>query len=620
MAAGATAISRGSWGLPTVPEQAEAGKSDAERKNLQEFEYGEIELTEQRRLGMMSHTVRVLGGLNEDSLLQPIRQMSGRPAPGVSLGGWYGWKPDFDFHHDDAGFAPASTFGQWTSGMARLSAGAHASKIGAVPLRERAVRLHGLLREDLGPAFFARTRFPAYTYDKFVCGLVDAQELAGDAATMETLERVTAAAMPSLPGRAQERERQWLLGRDQSWMWDESYTMPENLYRAAAAGGGRRYREMARAYLEDETFFEPLARGENVLADRHAYSYTNALCSGMQAYLSDGSAMHLRAVVNAFEMIEAQSFATGGWGPDELFRKPGYGELAASLTRTHNSFEVPCGSYAHIKLTRALLRATRDGRYGDSMERMVHNAVLGALPLQPDGSSFYYADYNVLAKRVYSDHRWPCCSGTLPQVLADLGISGYLREPGAVWVNLYQPSVLRWSEGTNALVLEQTGDYPREDEIQLRFSEVGRPTMLALKLRIPAWAGGSTRISVNGEEAKFDVRKGFATVQRTWRAGDVVHVRLPMTLRLEALPAEWAPMGWGPMRLDTIALLRGPEVLFAIREPWESGNLSMKPESLLGAEQTGPREWTAHTATGPRILVPWSEIGSRMYTTYMQAV
>ena len=81
-------------------------------------------------------------------------------------------------------------------------------------------------------------------------------------------------------------------------------------------------------------------------------------------------------------MRDTQSFATGGWGPDENFREPGSGEIGESLTKTHSSFETPCGSYAHFKITRYLLRVTRDSRYGDSMERVLYNCILGAKPIQ----------------------------------------------------------------------------------------------------------------------------------------------------------------------------------------------------------------------------------------------
>ncbi len=607
-AVGAAAATQGHAATRTGPLTATAPTP------LLEFGYEQVEVQGALECAQQAQASRVVLGLNENSLMKPFRQMAGRPAPGETLGGWYEWKPDFDFHHDDAGFAPASTFGQWTSAMSRLHAGSHAAgATGETALSDRAVRLHSLLRDEVTPDFFAGTRFPAYTYEKLVCGLVDAHLLAGDTRAWETLERVTAAAEPSLPKQALERERQWALGKDASFMWDESYTLPENLYRAAGAGAGSRYRQLARAYLEDKTYFEPLARGDDTLSDRHAYSYLNALCSAMQAYFVDGSTMHLRAAINAFDMVQAQSFVTGGWGPDELFRKPGYGQLAASLTKTHNSFEVPCGSFAHTKLTRYLLQATRDGRYGDSMERVIHNAALGSLPLLPDGHSFYYADYNEMAKRIYSVHRWPCCSGTQPQLAADYGINGYLREPGAVWVNLYQPSTLRWQEGAHSLVLEQATEYPRDGRVQLRLTSAAQPVPLRLMLRIPAWAKGAV-IEVNGERQPIDVRQGFASVSRSWRQGDTLTLTLPMSLRLEALP-----MNGGPMHLDTVALLRGPQVLFAVRDPWESGALGLSADALLSAQQTGAAEWTVSTPAGQRRFVPWTDLGDRMYTTYVKA-
>src|SRR5207245_255345 len=74
--------------------------------------------------------------------------------------------------------------------------------------------------------------------------------------------------------------------------------------------------------------------------------------------------------------------------------------LAESLTKTHNSFETPCGAYGQFKITRYLMRVTGDSRYGDSMETILYNTILGARPIRPDGISFYYADYNHDAKKV----------------------------------------------------------------------------------------------------------------------------------------------------------------------------------------------------------------------------
>ena len=70
----------------------------------------------------------------------------------------------------------------------------------------------------------------------------------------------------------------------------------------------------------------------------HAYSHVNALCSAMQCFIVDSSEKHLQAVRNGFEYVRQQSFATGGWGPDERFCTPGTDELAKTLVSSHHSF------------------------------------------------------------------------------------------------------------------------------------------------------------------------------------------------------------------------------------------------------------------------------------------
>ena len=72
------------------------------------------------------------------------------------------------------------------------------------------------------------------------------------------------------------------------WTWDESYTLPENLFLAYERGAGQRYYEMGLEYLNDKTWFDPLSRNENVLAGRHAYGYVNSLCSAMKSLHGSG--------------------------------------------------------------------------------------------------------------------------------------------------------------------------------------------------------------------------------------------------------------------------------------------------------------------------------------------
>ncbi|WP_433984279.1 glycoside hydrolase family 127 protein [Tunturiibacter empetritectus] len=582
---------------------------------LEEVGYGQVTLTSTPHLAQIENVRTVLMGLSDDSLLMPFRKMVGQDAPGEDIGGWYQYRADYDYKKEDAGLAPSATFGQWVSALSRMHA-----ITGDPALRERVVHLNHLYSQTIATEYFAKNRFPAYCFDKLVCGLMDAHRLAGDEDALAILERTRKAALPELPGHAVDREVTWRTRKDVSWTWDESYTLPENLYLVSAQMGaeGGEYREMAKRYMDDATYFDPLARGENVLGGKHAYSYVNALCSAMQAYMVGGSEKHLRAAKNGFDMLLAQSFATGGWGPDEMLQAPGSGKVFESLATSHNSFETPCGSYAHMKLTRYLLRCTREGRYGDSMERVMYNTVLGAMPLQQDGQAFYYSDYHSRpssgdvagssnkqgsgGERVYSVHRWPCCSGTLPQVVADYWINGYFHEPGAVWVNLYLPSTLRWAEGEAKIEMEQEGTYPESPEIRLRM-KTSQPALFGLKLRIPAWADAAS-LEVNGSPVPMTVRSGFATVQRRWRTGDTVKLQLPMKPRIEILDE---------VHPETVAVMFGPRVLFALA----SELVITSKAHVLAIQQSARDEWTIQSANAPVKMVPFTSVGSRAYSTYL---
>ena len=582
---------------------------------LQEFSYGQITLAPGRAQTQFEETQSVLMALNEDSLLKPFRLRAGLDAPGPELGGWYDEIPLDRKPSGGHGFCPGHTFGQWVSALSRgYSANPDPRTLARIN------RLLDLYSPTISGRFYTNFRFPAYVYDKLVIGLIDAHQFAHAPTALALLDRTTDAAMPHLPPHAINRDaaqRAWRasIGENTTddYCWDEPYTLAENLYlasrRVPQGAASERYRELAGRYLLDETWFDPLAEGRNVLPNHHAYSFCNSLNSAMQAYITGGSEKHLRAATNGFDMIDkTQSFATGGWGPNESFVVPGTGALYASLHGTHSSFETPCGSYGHGKLTRYLLRVTRDGRYGDSIERVLYNTVMGAKRLEPDGRAFYYSDYNFAGGKRYFPDAWPCCSGTLPQIAADYRVLSYLHDDDGVYVNLYLPSTLKWTAANGAqLELTQASNYPVEGAIGMRLRS-SRASTFALRLRIPAWAsanGGAATIRVNGALAQAPIQSGFATLRRHWKDGDRIELNLPLPMRLEAIDEQHP---------DTVALVRGPLVLFAIGE----GAPRVSRAQLMAAVQApGESAWRASTDAGSIKLLPFQAIEDEHYSAYV---
>ena len=573
---------------------------------LTTFAYSEVELFDSPMKRQFEENHARFLNLDDDRLLKVFRQVAGLPAPGEDMGGWYDLTGFSLEHNDFHGFIAGHSFGQYLSGLARAYA-----VTGSDPTRAKVNRLVKGYAETLDPKakFFVNYRLPAYTYDKLSCGLIDAHEFAHDPMAMQVHKKLTHAITAYLPEKALSRQEQRSRPhRDTSYTWDETYTLPENLFLAYQRSGDPFYRDMAKKYLEDDTYFNPLSQGNNVLPFEHAYSHVNAFSSAMQAYITLGSEKYLRAAQNGFEMlVKTQSFATGGWGPNEGFGEPGTGQLGDSLGLSHSSFETPCGAYGHFKITRYLLRVTKNAQYGDSMERVLYNTILGAWPIQADGTSFYYSDYAATGKKVWYGQKWPCCSGTFPQLAADYHISTYLPSADGVYVNLFSPSRVQWNDGGARFGLTQNTKYPFDNKIQIEVSG-SQSKEYTLYVRIPSWATPDPMLSVNGARVSDAAQPGtFAAIRRTWKDGDRVELELPMPLRLETIDANHPKL---------VALMQGPLVLFAIADSQPSFDRNALLQAKPANNASG--DWFADSADGSRVTMrPFMNIDKESYSTYV---
>jgi DUF1680 family protein len=561
---------------------------------LNELGYAQVKFDPGPLYAQARENHQLVMSLDEDSLLRPFRQRAGLPAPGADLGGWY----------DTYAFAPGATFGQWICALARYYAAS-----GDEPTRAKVQRLVRGFADTVDPEgkFYRDNRFPAYIYDKLAGGLIDAKRFAHDDSAVATLSRATQAAIPYLPPHAMPRNEHAQPGEDFSQhAWDESYTLPENQFLAAHLTGDRIHLKLARRFMYDD-FFLALARGDNVLPGKHAYSHVNGLCSAACGHLALGQRVYFDAARRGFDFIDAQSFATGGWGPDEHFVTPGSGALGAGLTGEHKSFETPCGAYAHFKLTRYLLRITRDARYGDSMERVLYNCALGAKPIQSDGNAFYYSDYTRSASKTFHPDRWPCCSGTLPMLAADYPISACFTDPRGVYVNLYIPGSIDWRQDSASCRISIATGYPYDSTVAMTL-QLSQPRNFALRFRIPAWAAGAS-VAVNGKRSAAPMPGTFAGIEREWRSGDRVELDLPLRRRLQAVDAEHP---------NLVALSSGPLVLMRILEDQPASAAPLPRSALLAAERVlgDKHQWTVSHDSKLLQLRAFADIDAQRYSVY----
>ena len=519
--------------------------SMSERVALESSGFKRVRLTGGRFREQQDATLAYYLAIDDDDLLWGFRTRAGLPAPGRQLDGWYGG----GVYH---------VFGQLISGLVRLSQ-ATGDQRGA----EKAVRLlEGWSRCLDGDGYgFHNPRERAhdryYEYDKLVGGLVDSIEYLDSDVARRSLSRLTDWALVNLDVSANQTPHDAPHGTE----W---YTLSENLYRAFVATGDEKYRNFAGTweypqhwdrYLDPQTFTS---------VKKHAYSHVNTLSGAAMAYRVHGDERYLRIITNAFDILSSRYlYATGGYGPCErLFGDPGY--LGESILHAQDDgwghMEVSCSSWAVFKLCRYLLEFTGDPRYADWAEKVLYNCMAAELLPRPGGKIMYYADYYVIGARKSCDDgrttsggatfEWPCCTGTFPQAVAEYANLAGFHSADGIHVTQYLPAVHRWTHGDDELTVEVTTRYPEEDTVRLAVGAVGSPRC-ALSLRRPTWAE-ELSVRLNGKPTAATVRNGWVALDRAWRDGDVVDVRIPQSLRFQPVDAEHS---------DLVALIHGPVVL-----------------------------------------------------------
>ena len=525
---------------------------------LESFDYQGVTLLPGQFLDQTKYARERYFNLSNDDILHGFRKAAGMPAPGAPLKGWCRENSSV-------------VFGQWLSGMARLSRATDDTA-----LREKAITLATEWEKTLGPG--GNARMNTYQYEKMCCGLVDLALYADFSDAMKMLQRITVWA-----GKNFDRSRSPATPLDRDGRKPkgtlEWYTLTENSLRAYLLSGDSMYLDFAKLWTYDSYWnkFENTRRPVGA-AYLHSYSHMNTFSGAAMMYRVTGDPRYLRILQNAYDWArETQIYASGGYGPGE-WSVPADGTLGNALDLRLDTAEIPCGSWAGFKISRYLMGFTGEARYGDWIETLLYNGIGAALPIQPDGRSFYYADYRVgMGTKMYFWDEWPCCSGTYIQAIADYHNIIYFKDEKGLAVNLFVPSEVAWKHGGKNLVVRQETTFPASDETKLSVTAEA-PTEFALRFRVPSWAKESS-VTVNERPVQVDGTPGqWAEVRRTWQTGDTMTVKLAMTPYLVPVDIQ---------RPQRVAVKYGPVMLA------ENGSFSYplagKPEEVVARfQRTGP--------------------------------
>jgi len=246
-----------------------------------------------------------------------------------------------------------------------------------------------------------------------------------------------------------------------------------------------------------------------------------------------------------------------------------------------DAFNETCAAVGNVLFNWRMFLLHKDAKYLDVAEVALLNNVLAAVNFE--GNRFFYV--NPLA----ADGKYPfnhgtagrapwfgtaCCPSNMARLIPQVPGMSYAHDSDNLYITFYAESKTSIEMNDVPVAVEQKTAYPNDGEVSivLRPKE---PVQFRLRLRVPTWAQdrfvpgelyryadsdsttATVKLEVNGESVSTKLEKGFAVIDREWKAGDQVHLTLPMPVRVnECHPSVEA-------NENRVAMTRGPFVLCA---------------------------------------------------------
>lgn len=357
---------------------------------------------------------------------------------------------------------------------------------------------------------------PWYSVHKIYRGLIDAYQMTGNELALEVVTRFADWAVEGLNTMTEEQIQTMLLC--------EHGGMNEVFAQLYGITGTPAYLKAAHQFTH-QLILEPLEQEHDELQGRHANTQIPKVIGAAEIYNQDPAQTRYRTAARFFwdTTVQHRSYVFGATSISEHYEAKGMESLGIKTGES-------CCTHNMMHLTKQLFAWNPDSTYMDYYENAIYNHILGTQ--DPDtGNKTYFASTLQGHYKIYGtrDTAWWCCTGSGMENPGKYAEAIYYEHERDLYVNLYMASELDWA--SQGLTLKLQTDFPYSEKVTLTITEGSASAHL--RLRVPSWLQEPMTATVNGDSAQSYTRlePGYLSIDRTWAAGDVVSITLPMALR-----------------------------------------------------------------------------------------
>jgi DUF1680 family protein len=288
--------------------------------------------------------------------------------------------------------------------------------------------------------------------------------------------------------------------------------------------------QVVQRYFQEDYWLEGLAKREDRVVWQYPYDRPHCyLITDFEAYLdlyrATGDRRYRDAMLGAWDLYHDKWEHVGGtiaicefdeYPPKSYFLYSNTGEL--------------CGNVFWAKFNQRLhLLYPDQEKYVNEIEKSIYNVALA----NQVGTKGILYHAKMVGKK--DDEVGicvnTCCEGQGTRFLGSLPEYIYSIAPDGLYVDLFEPSTISWSQAGRSLQLKMRTQFPFNPDVQLHFS-AAQPIQAKLRVRVPTWAAKNMPVQVNSTLATTGKPGTYVTLDRTWSNGDTISFTLPMDFKL----------------------------------------------------------------------------------------
>ena len=258
---------------------------------------------------------------------------------------------------------------------------------------------------------------------------------------------------------------------------------------------------------------------------------------------------YINAINKIWENVVGKKYyITGGIGA--MYEGESFGE---NYQLPNHAYNETCAAIANVFWNQRMFLMKGESKYIDVLERTLYNAVLPGISFE--GNTFFYPNvlefdgkekFNQGASERKPWFNCSCCPSNLSRFIPAVPNYIYAQSENKIYANLFVASNATFNLNNREFTIEQDTKYPWEGKVRFLIS-TEKPVDFVFKIRIPGWAQNqpvpsdlysyvgnqknSVQLLVDNNSFPVETTKGYVSIHKKWRDGDVVELILPMEVR-----------------------------------------------------------------------------------------